>query len=71
MMKLKIYQDRKDEWRWQLIARNGQIVAVSGEGYTRPSNCKKIMKKIFLNNEGVSRVIHVANRRRRDSTIIW
>jgi len=27
-----IYKDKKGEWRWQLRARNGKIVADSAEG---------------------------------------
>lgn len=32
-MKFHIYQDKRGEWRWRLKARNGRIVADSGEGY--------------------------------------
>ena len=32
-MKLKYYQDRKNEWRWTLYARNGNVVGASSEGY--------------------------------------
>lgn len=28
------YQDRASEWRWQLVAENGKVVADSGEGYS-------------------------------------
>lgn len=28
-----VYQDRKGEWRWRLLAGNGRTVADSGEGY--------------------------------------
>lgn len=38
-MKFKVYRDAADEWRWQLVARNGRIVAESGEGYTRAADC--------------------------------
>ncbi len=34
-MKIEIYKDRKAEWRWRARARNGKIVADSGEGYKR------------------------------------
>ena len=34
-MKFHIYQDKRGEWRWRLKARNGRIVADSGEGYVR------------------------------------
>lgn len=31
----RIYEDRRYEWRWRLVASNGRIIADSGEGYTR------------------------------------
>lgn len=31
----EIYQDKKGKWRWRLIAKNGRIVADSGQGYSR------------------------------------
>jgi len=37
-MKLFVYRAR-DGWRWHLRARNGRIVAESGEAYTRKSDC--------------------------------
>lgn len=29
----EVYQDNADEWRWRLIASNGNIIADSSEGY--------------------------------------
>lgn len=34
-----MYIDRAREWRWQLVANNGRIIADSGEGYTTEANC--------------------------------
>jgi uncharacterized protein YegP (UPF0339 family) len=34
-MKFIIYKDRKKQFRWRLVAKNGNIIADSGEGYTR------------------------------------
>ena len=34
-MKIEIYEDDAGEWRWRMVARNGKIVADSGEGYRR------------------------------------
>jgi uncharacterized protein YegP (UPF0339 family) len=31
--KTAIYRDKKGEWRWQLVATNGRILADSGESY--------------------------------------
>jgi uncharacterized protein YegP (UPF0339 family) len=30
----EVYQDASDEWRWRLLARNGNIIADSAEGYS-------------------------------------
>jgi len=30
---VELYQDDAGEWRWRRKAANGEIVAVSGEGY--------------------------------------
>lgn len=32
--KIELYQDERGEWRFRLKASNGQIVAVSSEGYS-------------------------------------
>ena len=40
-MKFQIYQDAASEWRWRLIAGNGQIVAVPGEGFTTKASCER------------------------------
>jgi len=31
----EIYQDVEYKWRWHLVAKNGKIVADSGQGYYR------------------------------------
>jgi uncharacterized protein YegP (UPF0339 family) len=33
------YEDTKGEWRWRLKAKNGEIIADSGEGYKDKSDC--------------------------------
>lgn len=40
-MIFRIYRDEKQEWRWRLIASNGRIVAVSGEGYKTRAGLNK------------------------------
>lgn len=30
---VRVFQDDAGEWRWQWKAGNGEIIAVSGEGY--------------------------------------
>jgi uncharacterized protein YegP (UPF0339 family) len=29
----EVFRDNADEWRWRLVASNGNIIADSGEGY--------------------------------------
>jgi len=36
--KFEIFKDSKEEWRFRLVAGNGEIVAQS-EGYTQKHNC--------------------------------
>ena len=38
-MYFQYYQDAKSEWRWRLKAANHEIIATSGEGYVRKSDC--------------------------------
>lgn len=45
-MKFHIYQDLGNMWRWKLVSRNGKIVAVSGEGYTRKAHAFKMVYSI-------------------------
>jgi uncharacterized protein YegP (UPF0339 family) len=33
--KMEVYRDRELGWRWRLVAANGKIIAVGGEGFTR------------------------------------
>ena len=37
--KYEIYQDTKSEWRWRYKAGNGEIIAVSSEGYKEKRDC--------------------------------
>lgn len=45
-MKFHIYQDARGEWRWRLKARNGRIVADSGEGYVRQGNAVRAAEMV-------------------------
>ncbi len=33
MAVFEVFQDKRSEWRWRLVASNGNIIADSGEGY--------------------------------------
>ena len=38
--KLETYQDSRGEWRWRVIARNGNITADGSEGYAEARKAK-------------------------------
>lgn len=40
MTKLEFYVDRAKRYRWRLIARNGRILADSGQGYAGRRECE-------------------------------
>jgi uncharacterized protein YegP (UPF0339 family) len=35
----RFFRDAHGDWRWHLVARNGRIIACSGEGYRRWRDC--------------------------------
>ena len=45
--KFQIYKDKKGEWRWRLVARNGRIVADSAEGYKTKWGAWKAVKTVI------------------------
>lgn len=47
-MKLEIYKDKKNEWRWRLKARNGRIVATCSEGYKTKQGLENTLGSINL-----------------------
>lgn len=56
-MRFDIYRNIRGEWSWRLIASNGKIVAVAGEGYKRRSTMIKTMRRVF--DFGLSRTLTV------------
>lgn len=52
-MKLIKYRDRKKEWRWRIVARNGRKLAHGGEGYKRQADMNKALRQLrqgFVNS---------------------
>ena len=45
-MKLVKYLDAQRQWRWQIKAANGKILADSGEGYHHESDCDRAIALI-------------------------
>jgi uncharacterized protein YegP (UPF0339 family) len=46
---LEFYKDEAGEFRWRLIAHNGNILATSSEGYKNRADCESIAESIFFN----------------------
>jgi uncharacterized protein YegP (UPF0339 family) len=44
--RFELYRDTAGEWRWRLVARNGRVIADSGEGYTRRSGAEKAIERL-------------------------
>jgi len=43
--RFEVFPDNAGEWRFRLVAGNGEIVATS-EGYTTPSNAQRAIRRI-------------------------
>lgn len=37
--KWHFYRDKKNEWRWKRVARNGRTIGSSSEGYKNRTDC--------------------------------
>ena len=46
--KFQLYKDKKGEYRWKLVALNGQTIAV-GEGYTTKESAKNGIESVKKN----------------------
>lgn len=44
-MKIEIYLDKAEEWRWRFI-RRGHIMADGGQGYKRKVFCQRAIERI-------------------------
>ncbi|WP_440764174.1 HVO_2922 family protein [Natronorubrum sp. DTA7] len=50
--RFEVFQDKRSEYRWRLRHRNGNVIASSGEGYTRLHNAQKGMQSVRRNALG-------------------
>ena len=55
--RFELYEDRASEWRWRLRHRNGNLIANSGEGYTRKHNAQKGMQSVRRNALGATTLL--------------
>jgi uncharacterized protein YegP (UPF0339 family) len=47
--KFELYKDAKGEFRWRLVASNGQTIATSGEGYKSKESAKDGIESVKKN----------------------
>jgi len=58
--RFELYEDRGGEWRWRLRHRNGNLIASSGEGYTRKHNAQKGLASVRSNALGATTLLFEA-----------
>lgn len=47
-MKIILYKDKKGEYRWKMVSRNGRIIANSaGDGYKRKGTMMKTVNLVM------------------------
>jgi len=44
--RFELYRDTDGKWRWRFVHRNGNILADSGEGYSRKTDAKQGIETI-------------------------
>ncbi|TQQ79000.1 DUF1508 domain-containing protein [Halonotius roseus] len=42
----EVYTDNAEQWRWRLVHKNGNILADSGEGYTRRNDANRAVDRL-------------------------
>lgn len=47
--KFELYKDAKGEFRWRLVASNGQNIATAGEGYKSKESAKVNIESVKKN----------------------
>jgi uncharacterized protein len=47
--KFELYKDNKGEFRWRLLAANGQVIATGGEGYKSEDGAKNGIESVKKN----------------------
>ena len=55
-MRFEVYRDKAGEYRWRLLASNRQVVADSGEGYTRREDAHRAIGSLL---KGINDVVIV------------
>ena len=45
-----LYKDKEGKWRWRAVAKNGNIVAASCQGYVNKQDCINNAKMLGYNS---------------------
>lgn len=57
-MKFHVYKDKKNEHRWSLVSKNGNVIADSAEGYKRRADALEMIGAIIdMDGDNVSIVL--------------
>lgn len=43
----QVFPDVLGQWRWRIVAENGQIVGTSGEGYVNEAHAYLMLRQLF------------------------
>lgn len=46
MYKFEYYKDSAEEWRWRVIHQNGNIIAISSEGYKNLKDMLEVVSNL-------------------------
>ena len=47
--RFELFEDREGQWRWRLKHHNGNVIADSGEGYTRKEKARQGLESVRRN----------------------
>ena len=42
--KIDVYKDKSGEWRWKIVAENGNILSAATEGYANRSDAERSLE---------------------------
>jgi uncharacterized protein YegP (UPF0339 family) len=63
MAQFELYRDSADDFRWRLRADNGNVVADSGQGYSRRTDCERGIEIVKEQASGAEVIDQVEDRR--------
>lgn len=48
--RLTFYEDKAGKWRWRFVADNGNIMAISSQGYVNKDDCLHCAEIVLATN---------------------